>query len=345
MTHIISICSGKGGVGKTLITSTLAQIISTYEEKSVLLIDMDFYVRGLTFLMCENLENLDFQGLSIYDYLLGEKTENNFKDISLNAINISDYINLIPSLTDKKKLVDWDSFAKLDFLKIYLKLKRLFSDIRDKGKVDYVIIDTRAGPDNISLATVCASDLSIIVQEQDEISMRATFNFRYQMMRMQDIHEIGPMPKDYLLYNKVSSRFARALIPSLEKSLSSLPPILFESDIFRSFNENPYEFISNNWKNTRLSYSLQKSWRIICGIFKEECKIEARPPSLPLPFLRLFRKPEFLLILMAIYLKISSIILKFLDIGKISKLNISLLDEVSTALLLGAIIYLLFKRL
>jgi len=163
MTHIISICSGKGGVGKTLITSTLAQIISTYEEKSVLLIDMDFYVRGLTFLMCENLENINFQKLSIYDYLFGEKTENNFKDISLNAIKISNYINLIPSINDKKKLLDWDSFAKLDFLKIYLKLKRLFSDIRDKGKVDYVIIDTRAGPDNISLATVCASDLSIIV--------------------------------------------------------------------------------------------------------------------------------------------------------------------------------------
>ena len=46
-TKIINIISGKGGTGKSLITAVLGRLLAQ-EGASVLLIDYDMFVRGLT---------------------------------------------------------------------------------------------------------------------------------------------------------------------------------------------------------------------------------------------------------------------------------------------------------
>ena len=54
MLRTLTLCSGKGGVGKTLLATTLARIIQKETGAKVLLIDLDLTVRGLTLLAFQN---------------------------------------------------------------------------------------------------------------------------------------------------------------------------------------------------------------------------------------------------------------------------------------------------
>lgn len=87
----ITIASGKGGVGKTVIAASLARILSkkyyAFEDISrsirVIVLDLDLHTRGLTYLMYPNLETLRALPVSMEDILLEvevESREMNFKD-------------------------------------------------------------------------------------------------------------------------------------------------------------------------------------------------------------------------------------------------------------------------
>ena len=65
----ITLCSGKGGVGKTLLATTLGRIIQRDENCKVLLVDLDLSVRGLTLLAFQNKYQLDQLPLSLTEYL------------------------------------------------------------------------------------------------------------------------------------------------------------------------------------------------------------------------------------------------------------------------------------
>ena len=65
----ITLCSGKGGVGKTLLATTLGRIIQREENCNVLLVDLDLSVRGLTLLAFQNKYQLDQLPLSLTEYL------------------------------------------------------------------------------------------------------------------------------------------------------------------------------------------------------------------------------------------------------------------------------------
>ena len=67
----ITLCSGKGGVGKTVLASSLARIIQQEEHANVLLLDLDSSVQGLTLLLFQNKYELDHVPLSLIEYLSG----------------------------------------------------------------------------------------------------------------------------------------------------------------------------------------------------------------------------------------------------------------------------------
>src|SRR5215471_3060285 len=74
MTKTITLCSGKGGVGKTVLASCLARIIQQEEQAKVLLLDLDPSVQGLTLLLFQNKYELAHVPLSFAEYLNGSET-------------------------------------------------------------------------------------------------------------------------------------------------------------------------------------------------------------------------------------------------------------------------------
>jgi MinD-like ATPase involved in chromosome partitioning or flagellar assembly len=51
MLRTLTPCSGRGGVGKTVLATTLARIIQKETNGTVLLVDLDVTVQGLTLLV------------------------------------------------------------------------------------------------------------------------------------------------------------------------------------------------------------------------------------------------------------------------------------------------------
>ena len=92
---IITINSGKGGVGKTIFATTLAGVFS-YLKKKVLLIDIDLYGGGINVLL-----NLP-KGRTIYN-LSDDIINNRFKDGNNYVYHYNEYIDVLPSCKDPRE--------------------------------------------------------------------------------------------------------------------------------------------------------------------------------------------------------------------------------------------------
>ena len=147
MAEKIVIASGKGGVGKSTITSFLGRQLSA-EGFRVLLIDSD-------------------TGLGALDIMLGvtEQKLNSWLDISdeycttdAAVIKVSDKLHLIPSPEMYPYEIDDNVFVKI------------ISGCEDN--YDYIFIDASAGIDeNLRRAVKCADSI-IFVATADEVSVR-----------------------------------------------------------------------------------------------------------------------------------------------------------------------------
>lgn len=147
MAEKILIASGKGGVGKSTVTSFLGKTIAD-SGKKVLLIDSD-------------------TGLGALDIMLSvaDKKMNTWIDVSdencntENAlIKISDNLYLLPSPTTYPEMIDEDIFVKITK--------------ECENNFDIIFIDASAGIDeNLKRAAKCC-DRAIFVATADEISVR-----------------------------------------------------------------------------------------------------------------------------------------------------------------------------
>lgn len=136
-TKVYSIISGKGGVGKTTLTSNLSYLLASMEQKT-LAIDSNFTVPDLSIHL----------GLHLYKYNLG--------DVLRNAVSCEKAILSHPSGFDvipgSLTLSSLASFKKID---------KVISDLI--GKYDYILLDSPAGLGKEVLSIISASDNSIIV--------------------------------------------------------------------------------------------------------------------------------------------------------------------------------------
>jgi MinD-like ATPase involved in chromosome partitioning or flagellar assembly len=168
---IISFVSGKGGAGKSVILANLAALI-TRNEESVLMVDCDFFTRGLTFYMIGDKP----ARTGILDYLKGDEPFDHLAHRLEERIKDYDHLSLLPasSRTTLYSVSDLDG-------KVHARdsdsLKKIYSDLREllvhlAKRFDYVLVDTRSGVDPVSLLPALASDEYILVVEEDKTSWR-----------------------------------------------------------------------------------------------------------------------------------------------------------------------------
>ncbi len=147
MAEKILIASGKGGVGKSTVTSFLGKTIAD-SDKKVLLIDSD-------------------TGLGALDIMLSvaDKTMNTWIDVAegncdaKNAfIKISENLYLLPSPTTYPESIDEDVFVKITQ--------------ECENDFDIIFIDASAGIDENLKRAAKSCDRAIFVATADEISVR-----------------------------------------------------------------------------------------------------------------------------------------------------------------------------
>ena len=140
MTRVISVVSGKGGVGKTTVTSNLGVALSNQGE-DVLLIDGNFSGAN----MAQHF-GLGFQEVSLNDVLQGDAY------ITQAVAKHPEGVSILPaSILEFNANADNLKHSLVDFL----------------GQKDYVLIDAAAGTDEEVQAAIEASDEVLLVSHPE----------------------------------------------------------------------------------------------------------------------------------------------------------------------------------
>lgn len=140
MTRVISVVSGKGGVGKTTVTSNLGVALSNQGE-DVLLIDGNFSGAN----MAQHF-GLGFQDVSLNDVLQGEAY------ITQAVAKHPEGVSILPA-----SILEFNADAE--------NLKHSLVDFL--GQKDYVLIDAAAGTDEEVQAAIEASDEVLLVSHPE----------------------------------------------------------------------------------------------------------------------------------------------------------------------------------
>lgn len=140
--RVISVTSGKGGVGKSSVVANLATILGS-RGKKVLLLDGDFGLANLDILF-------DFKpSATIRDVLVGAKSSTDL------VARIAENVDIIPS-----------SSGFLEMTKLGLQDKSRILEILGEldSKYDYLLIDTGAGiSDDVVWLNSSASEIVVII--------------------------------------------------------------------------------------------------------------------------------------------------------------------------------------
>lgn len=168
---IIAMVSGKGGVGKTSIVANLGSALARAGGE-ILLVDMDFFTRGLTFFLSK--------GTTTFDTSVREALEGLPYRYSPDYFQVEENLSLLPPV--KRSLESVKSSEILDLMGEDLaKLNSLFS--RVSRAYDYVLVDCRSGADFLSVGPALAADQYWIVTEEDRTSQRTSAVLRESVDR------------------------------------------------------------------------------------------------------------------------------------------------------------------
>lgn len=173
---IISITSGKGGVGKTFVTTNLATTIARMGEK-VLVVDCDL-------------------GLANIDIMIGINPSLTLKDVIFGALHLKDVIiptkggfDLIPASSGVREM------AQLIFEKIQ-NIKTMLSEI---DGYDLILLDTGAGISEVVLQFNLLAEKNIVVINRELTSLTdayAIVKVMYQVFGRQAFSIIANNIKD-----------------------------------------------------------------------------------------------------------------------------------------------------
>lgn len=250
----IAIASGKGGMGKTVLAACLGTLASE-NGKDVLLVDMDFGVKGLTFLFAAA-EYWDAKDGSMSDIFSMERTPAAVVDGAkrCNALKV------VPSDVEFHRKIDWDSYFPN-----HERTEKLIETFLCTvlNKFDFVVFDTGAGINRMLLALASSVDEVLVVIEPDEISLTSALDLRGELLAAVEdgnkIHFVVNRSPD------VSSRMGYAQLASI----SFLSPLPFDPRFHSRFVKNARVLAWSGFKNTRYKRYVG---RIANRLFGIRCK-------------------------------------------------------------------------
>ncbi len=263
----INVVSGKGGTGKTLITSVLAELITKQKSLKVLLIDVDVFVRGLTTLLYFDSNRkthlIDDNQCSVADILSARGRSEPHLQAGVHKYHSFD---VWPAVRRINETLDCHDLMPETFEHAKVRLERLFQIA--KKEYDLIFLDCRAGFDELVAAAHAVCDISINVEEDDLVSTITSDNLTEQL-RITSAKKIL-----YRIINKSRQKHRERTV--------DLGVIPFDADIMASYGEA--EFWSSITKSL-IEPSLVTIWNELCRRENlESWKLESfRRSPLPLP--------------------------------------------------------------
>ncbi|HEX2593970.1 MAG TPA: ParA family protein [Rhizomicrobium sp.] len=240
---VINVVSGKGGTGKTLIVAVLAELLSRKRSARVLLVDLDVFVRGLTTLL----------------YFEGDRRT---RLISPEQLAVSDILvtdsprSGLPGIVRYHSFDVWPSVARVDQRLLSRDVVPDSFEIAKErvGKIlqaisseyDVVLLDGRAGFDELVAATFVLSDITINIEEDDLVSSITSDNLIAQL------NDVDTKP----IYRIVNKSYGRH-----HERVADLGRIPFDADIMKSYGEDEFWF---GITRSLIEPALVKIWNSLC---------------------------------------------------------------------------------
>lgn len=244
---VITITSGKGGVGKTIFMLNLAGILVKL-EKRVLIIDCDFLGGGVTVDLNLRPKKTVF---NISDSLLG-----NYYD------NYKEYITrYLPNLDVVASVKDPRFANKID-------IKTILSFIEDaRTNYDFILIDTTSGltMDNLNLIT--KSDCVLYIMNNDIMDIKNTANYFEVMNTLEEnnkyriiLNNSRDVNLNYFSNYEIKKAIDRNIDYSIDKSLyiKNITAFLIEGEIFTLNKSLTFKEKKDLYKLERLANDLME---------------------------------------------------------------------------------------
>ncbi|WP_368770492.1 ParA family protein [Enterobacter cloacae] len=265
---VINIVSGKGGTGKTLLTAVLAEALGN-AGSNVLVIDLDVFVRGLTSLLYyhknEKIKLCEAWEMSVAEFFINKGNPGVFEGRHKKfAITRYRSFDVIPSVSRVNELLQFSDLMPDTKQEALSYIQGLLRAITKDKSYDFIFFDSRAGYDELISASHQCSDITICVEEEDNISKITTDNLINQM----DNDTSNPI---FRLINKSTSDKDYST-----NSITHIGGIPFDMDIMRTFGQ------ANFWddlKSTIYLESLIKSWNNLSNKMELSHYIESKRQS------------------------------------------------------------------
>jgi cellulose biosynthesis protein BcsQ len=225
----------------------------------------------------QNKYELDHVPLSFAEYLNGgEVVEKDLLESLQKAIGSdghagplyalyrrSDNIFAVPFSTESER-PDWTQFVHLDFDMVSSKLQKLQIAASSLLKVDYIVIDTQAGPGSLSLAAATLSDVNLILLEEDDISWRTALNL---LLEISDLNKrLQRRSRSYFLANKASAELVETA--GKLKAFSFLSPLPYDIWMQKLFAKATSAALEKEFENTDFYRQVRaRVWHDIAGLF------------------------------------------------------------------------------
>lgn len=230
---IISICSGKGGVGKTFFTVNLSIALSKLGKK-VLVFDGDFGLGNINVLFGF------IPKQTIYNVFKGHRS---LRDILFHT---SDGVDVIPGASGYSQIADLNESER----------ENLFKGFSDLPSYDYILVDTGAGINSNIISLCLASDEVLVVINPEPASITDAYGI------IKTIHVNDSQKKIKLIINKIHSEVEGAKVVKRiqeisEKFLRFKPEVLgfisYEQEVEKSIKKqkpiliySPFSKVSEN---------------------------------------------------------------------------------------------------
>jgi septum site-determining protein MinD len=247
---VINVVSGKGGTGKTLLSCVLADSLGNLPDAETIVVDLDVFVRGLTSLLyyhrAERLRIADAEKLCVADLFVRKLKS---RDSIAGNLAIAKYrsFDVMPAVSTINQVLEYDDIVPNNHREARDIVQNLLASIPEAYR--FIILDSRAGYDELISATHELSDVSICVEEQDPISRITSDNL---------IAQLGTSSKTPLfrLVNKARGITALEQLEESPRGVTDLGVIPFDMDVLNSFGaSNFWEEISRTLYRSALIHA------------------------------------------------------------------------------------------
>jgi MinD-like ATPase involved in chromosome partitioning or flagellar assembly len=194
----IAFVSGKGGVGKTMLAVAAGTKLSA--TNPTLLVDLDFFNRGLTGLMRRGTYVCDIKKPAFL------ATNSNIDPWQIVQVAPNLFHIAYPDLTPE----ELRSLEVVGFSELQNSLRAFIAQAAEASGCTSVVLDCHGGPDHSSFAACLVCEYSILVSEPDKITFYGTLHFVRQLA-----HVGGGADYDLrLVFNKVLPSFSALFLRS-----------------------------------------------------------------------------------------------------------------------------------